>query len=208
MHVLAQVTPELARTGLPLKQVEDMAQGMFGRMAQGVTALEIGQELLGDFATAGDRARIAKYHLVGIGQEIRVLVGLAPNHDTVHFAHVIMNFLQGFHSAVKDDLHVCKCLLDCVGTLVNEWGNLAVFLGRKSGEYGLAGMNGEAGAAGPLNLLHKSEQEVVIVLVVDADAGLYRDRYGNDSLHGFHAFTHQLRFGHEDGADLALLNPI
>ncbi len=208
MHVFAQVSSEATGARFTLEQVENMAQGMLGRMAQCVATLHIRQELFGYIPAAGYRVLIRKHDAIRVGQEVGVLVSLATNHHAIYVAHVLVHLVQSLHATVKDDLHMRKGLLDGIGALIDERGYLPVFLGRQPGKDGLAGMNGEAAAAGLFHAGHKPVEKIVIILVINADAGLYRHRHTDGCLHGFHALAHQFRLGHQNGADLALLHPI
>ncbi len=208
MHVFAEVAAELAGAGFTLEQVEDVAQGMLGGVAQGKAALQVRQELLGHLPAGRNRVVITKYYPVCFCQKVGVLVGFAADHHAIHFPHVIMDLIQGFHAAVKNDLHVGERLFDGIGTLVNQRWDFPVFLGRQAGQDRLAGMNGQAGAAGLFHVLHETEQEVVVILIINTDARLYGDGHRYRRLHGGHAGGHPFRLGHEHGADLALLDPV
>ena len=208
MHVFAEVASETTGTGLALKQVKDMPQRVFGCVPQSVTAFHIGQELFGNSQAAGNGVVVAKYHPVCLGQKIGVLVGLATNHDAIHFPHVFVYLIQCLYAAVKDDFDVRKGLLDGIGALIDQRRDIPVFLGGEAGKDRLAGMDGQAGAAGGFHAAHKPVKEIIVILVIDADTGFHRHRYADRRLHGFDTARHQLRLGHQNRADLALLNPV
>ena len=76
-------------------------------------------------------------------------------------------------AAVDDDLELRAVALEAVDARMVERRNLAVLLRRQAGEDGLAGVDDEGPAAGRRRGVDETEQETVIVAVVDADAGLF-----------------------------------
>ena len=69
-------------------------------------------------------------------------------------------------------------------------------------------MHDEGAAASLDHLPGKVCQQLVGILVVDADAGLHRHRNAHRVLHGRHRGCHQVRLGHEAGPKARPLHPV
>ena len=69
-------------------------------------------------------------------------------------------------------------------------------------------MDDEGIATGVPYLLDEGLQELVGVLIVDADTGLHGDRNVDHVAHRLDAIGHQCGFAHEAGAEAAVLHPI
>ena len=55
---------------------------------------------------------------------------------------------------------------------------------------------------------HEAVHEGIILMPVDTDAMLDRDRHGHHGLHGGHAVGHTLRLGHQAGPEGPLPHPV
>src|SRR5579871_2741694 len=93
--------------------------------------------------------------------------------------------------------------LDAVHEVVIERRYLAVLLRRETGEPCLARVNHKPIHAGDRAAGNERTQALLRILVVDADAALHRDGYGDVDAHGGNAFGNERGFAQEAGAKAA-----
>src|SRR5471032_234052 len=155
-----------------------------------------------------DGAVVAIIALVEAGHHVGVVIRLAAQHHAVDVLQVQVDLGLGLDAAVDDDFEVRKVALELVGVVVLERRHFAVFLGRQAFQDGVAGVHDERRATGRGDAADEVAHEVVAGDVVDADAVLDGDVDGDGVAHGLDAVGHQLRLGHQAGAERALLHAL
>src|SRR5262245_7387568 len=111
-------------------------------------------------------------------------------------------------AAIQYDFERGVIALQPIDTLIVQWRNAAVILGREAFEPGLARVNDERGAACASDLSSETIEPFLLILFVNADAAFdrHRNRYG--STHGDEAFGDVIGLGHETSAEAALLQAV
>ena len=168
----------------------------------------IGLHLLDDFEGRAILGGGAEDPAVGLMQDPRRMVGGAAQHHPVDVGQLGRGRGDCLDAAVDDDGEFRMVMFQPVDALIVERRNLAVFLRRQTLEPGLAGMDDESAAT---RLHHRDDEagEVfLVILIVDADPALHRDRQLDRFAHGAHAVAHQFRLGHQAGAETAHLHPV
>jgi len=168
--------------------------------------LQIRQERLDHGAPA--RRRHAEQGLLRERQEIRVLVGLPADHRAIHAGEFVAEGPEVPETAVEHDGEFREVPLQPMNVVVLQRRNLPVLLRRQAGEDRLPRVHDEHPAAGFGHRPHEAGEEFVVVVVVDADAGLDRHRHIHDLPHRRDAVAHQARLGHEARAEAARLHPV
>ena len=124
-----------------------------------------------------DRRRLAEQNRIDADQELRVLIGGAPEHDPVDMAQMGARSVEIGQAPVEDDRPVGMGALQLMNEAVIERRDRPVVLGTEALEPGLAGMDDQARPRPPPSRRRQRRTERVSrLLLVDADAALDRDR--------------------------------
>ena len=108
-----------------------------------------------------------------------------------------------------DDLQLGELALEAVHLGVPEPRDLAIVLGREAFQDGVTRVHDEGPAIrASRDRLDETAHEVVVLRAIDAEPVLDRHRDRHRVLHRLHAVGHQLRLGHEAGAERAALHAL
>lgn len=208
VNVRRQQLPEAPRPREALAQPEDMPGDVMHRAAALHVRDDVRTQLFHRLGPADHRRRAAEQLLVDLGQQVRVVVRLAPEHHAVEGLQVGAALVEGLDAAVEHQFQVREVGLQLRRHVIAQRWDLTVLLGRQAFEDGDARMHGEAAAPGVAHLADEIAQLGVAVAAVDADAVLDRDRDADRVLHGLDAIGHQTRMAHQAGADHVVLHPV
>ena len=145
---------------------------------------------------------------VDLGQKIRVLIGLPPDHHAIDLFKMGVDLLTAADAAVENDFQLREILLQPVDPVVIERRDGAVFLGAEAGEPCLARMDDEGLDTHRLHGRDKAGEMGVAVEIVNADPRLHGDGEGSGRLHRRHAGRDRLRLRHQASAETAILHPV
>ena len=145
---------------------------------------------------------------VDIGEQPGVVIGSPAQHHPVDMLKMRLGLVEICDAAIDADVEVRQALLQPVDADVVERRNIAVFLGRKALQPGLAGMHPQGIDTGRDDGVGQLVERLFRVLVVDADAALDGHRDRNHLAHRRNAFGDQFRLAHQAGAETAGLHPV
>ena len=124
-------------------------------------------------------------------QHRRILIGGAAQHHAIEMGQMRFGFLQSLDAAIEHDVQMRIFPLHPIDQIIIQRRHVAVFLGRKALQPGLARMHGETGDAGIGAGARSGAQRHLRVLVVHADAAFDGDGNANGLAHCRHAIGHQ-----------------
>ena len=98
--------------------------------------------------------------------------------------------------------------LEPINALIVQRRHIAVFFRRQPFQPGFACVHDQRVDTGGHDRLRECIQRGFLVLIVDTDAALHRDRNRDGRLHRRHAVPDQRRLGHQAGAEAAVLHAV
>jgi hypothetical protein len=171
-------------------------------------AFDIGQKAFSDLAARGNDLPSAKEAPVDAGQNIRVLIRQAAEHDAVHMGKMGFCLVKGGDAAIEHDLERLMIALQPIDALIVQRRDGAILLGRETLEPGLARVNDQRGAACARDRGRKAFEPFLLILFVDADAAFDGDRNRHGGTHRGQTFADAAGLGHETGAEATFLHAI
>ena len=135
------------------------------------------------------------------------MIRLAPQHHAIHMLQVQIDFGFGLDAAVDDDFQMREVALETICGFIAQRRDFAVFLRTQPFQDRIARMHDESLAAGFGHRADKVAHEFITVDRIDADPVLDRHVDADRIAHRLDAIGHQLRLGHQAGAERAFLHP-
>ena len=154
------------------------------------------------------RRRLAKQFGIDREQPPRLLIGGAPQHDTVDMGEMLLRLRDAADAAIDDDGDIRQRCLQPIDAVVVERRDIAVLLRRQSVQPGFSRMHDQRIAPAATTPRASVSRADFRVLVVDADAAFHRDRNFHRALHRGNAVGHQRRLRHQACAEAAVLHPV
>ena len=151
---------------------------------------------------------VAKNSFVGIVQEPRVLVRLAPDHHAVQVLQLLFHLVERLDAAVDADVQVGHLRLEAVHEIVVQRRDLAVFLGAEPLEPRLARVDNKYATTRVTDSLYKISEKIPAVELVDSDTALDGDGNGNCVLHGLETVGHKALALHEACPEVSVLHAV
>ncbi len=139
-------------------------------------ALDVGEETLNDLGPLRDRLSEAMEDAHPFGEAVGVLVGLSTEHHAIDMRELVARLSERADAAVRDHLELREVKLDLVHEIVAKRRDFAVFFRAEAGEPGLARMDDDRPATGRGDGFDEALEKVVVVVLVDPDPGLDRNR--------------------------------
>ena len=118
------------------------------------------------------------------------------------------SFVERGDPAIDADRSGRHRLLEAIDAVVIERRDVAVFLRRQALQPRFTGVNNQRIGTGGDRCARESVKRLFRILIVDADAAFHRHRDANRALHRGDALGDKVRFGHQAGAEAAVLHTI
>ena len=205
--VFGEDAAPLAGTWLAGEQAEHVA----GHGVQGTTFGEAGGDvgfLVSHGAGGGDGGPFPEQRAVNVAEEAGGLVGGAAEHDAVESGEMFPALINCRNAAIEHNCQAGAGGFQLGYEAVIERRDFAVLLRAEAAQPGLAGVDGEDGAAGSGDFVDEGEEGFARGQVVDGDAVLDGDRDGDGGAHGGDAIGDKIRLGHQARAERAGLDAL
>ncbi len=136
------------------------------------------------------------------------MVCLATDHHAIDVLEVGRHLVIADDAAIDQDLQARKLLLQLVRHLIAQRRNLTVFFRAQALQDRIARVDDKRAATRLGHPADKIPNEIVVLDLVDADPMLDGDRDIHRIAHRLDAVGHQLRLGHQAGAEGAALHAL
>src|SRR5215207_4897371 len=130
-----------------MKEPEKRSRQMSERRSASKLGFDIGNIGAEDLLAGERRLAGTKETAVGLGKNIGVAIGRAPEHHTIEISEVRFGFIERTDTAVDDNRQIGVPMLQAIDPLIIERGNFTILARGKALKPGLAGMHDEGSAA-------------------------------------------------------------